>query len=189
MATIFDEASEEARKRKAAENLSLEEQGKMLSTDREGRRQIFEDAASNLARTSKEAPDEIMRATEESTAKALGASPSKDLRTLQGVAEEAHVGGKLKSIEAKQQAAAQMMDVAVAAEEMGSEVEDYSAQLAEYTVARNAIIDKHKGFWNDDESAMYTELMQYSEDPTLDPKLKTMVIAQAEDIKSKKWNV
>ena len=74
-------------------------------------------------------------------------------------------------------------------EEAGSEIEDLAAARTEATTAMNTIIAKHKGFWNDDENAMYREIMDYLADPTIPPEVVVEFTQKAEDIRSKKWDV
>jgi hypothetical protein len=171
------------------EEKTLEELGAEAAEARVQGREKFKEAADEMAEAAAETPEKIMEATERGVAKSLAAGSGQDIRSLSGATTEAQRAGEEAAQTAKQEAAAKRMEAETAKEEAGDEAADFSAQRTEYTAARNAIIDKHKGFWNDDEDAMYTELLKYAEDPTLDPDLVKDIRQEAEDIKSGKWDV
>lgn len=195
MATQQDIYTAEAKKKKGEKTMA--ELGKEAAESRAGRRAMYAAGGEKLyqageekARKAEESVDAIRGAGQRGTAAALAAKgPSADLRALSGAATEAERAGEIavagaaeKAAGARQEAAASMMDVAVGLEEMGTEVEDYSAKRKELTAGMNAIIDKHKGFWNDDEEAMHTEILAMVDDPTIPEDLKQEFIDKANQI-------
>jgi hypothetical protein len=182
MATVYEEYEKKAKEKTG--DKSLLEQAAEARTAKEGRREMFKEGGAELIEEAKKAPEDIMRATEAGVAKSLAAAPKTDIRALAGTASEQQREGAIEESKARQEAAAQMMDVAVAVEDAGTTPEDISAAKAVLTTGMNEIIAKHKGFWNDDEDAMYTEIMDMINDPTIPPELKLEFEKKADDIKS-----
>jgi hypothetical protein len=188
MATYQEQYAAEAKEKKG--DKSLKELGTEAAEGRAGRRAMYAAGGQKLIEESEAAAEALEGAAQVGTAKALAAQgPSADLRALSGAATEAERAGAGAVAQARQQAAAGMMDVATGLEEMGTEVEDVSAKRQELTAAMNTIIDKHKGFWNDDEDAMYREIMDMVADPTTPEELKREFERKAEDIRSGDWDV
>jgi hypothetical protein len=188
MATYQEQYALEAKKKKG--DKSLEELGTEAAEGRAGRRAMYAAGGQKLIEESEAAAEALEGVAQVGTAKALAAQgPGADLRALSGAATEAERAGAGAVAQARQQAAAGMMDVATGLEEMGTEVEDVSAKRQELTAAMNTIIDKHKGFWNDDEDAMYREIMDMVADPTTPEELKREFERKAEDIRSGDWDV
>jgi hypothetical protein len=202
MASLTEKFEEDARAKKGQK--SIGQLAKEAAEGRAGRREMYGKGAEELyaagmtkAKDIEGQVDVLRGAAAEGTAKALAAQgPSADLRSAAGVATEAEKQGQLAVLQgmekvgtAKQEAAAGLMDVAVGMEEIGTDVEDFSARRQELTAAMNTIIDKHKGFWNDDEEAMYREIIDMVNDPTIPQELKDEFTKKAEDIRSKEWDV
>ena len=157
---------------------------------RAGRRSAFAAGGEEMIRASEALSGEIMSGAERGTASALAAAgPTADLRSLGGVASEARKDAAMQAAEAKISAGATKMDIAKAQEEMGSAAEDLAEKRKELDAGVNAIIDKHKGTFDDDEDAMHREIMNMLEDPTIPEDMKAEYAQKAEDIKSKKWDV
>jgi len=105
------------------------------------------------------------RGISEALSAQVGAGPA-DLRALAGTSTEARAGAA-QAIQAAETEAAiaageiggSRMDVAKALEEMGSEAEDMLERKKEWTAAYHKIIKSHKGFWDDNESGMRSDIL------------------------------
>ena len=71
---------------------------------------------------------------------------------------------------------------------IGTEAQASQAKIANYDTKINKIIGKHKNWMNDDEDAMYSEIMNLAAGET-DPQVKAYLQQQANDIKTKVWDV
>ena len=164
--------------------------GEKAARERAGRRAMFKAGGAKTIAAGETLAEDMAASGQVGVSKALAVAPGTDIRSLSGLATEAQVGADVATGQARKEAAVGMMDVAKAMEEMGSEAEDFSAKKAEIDAGINAIIEKHKGSLDDDESAMAREIRDMvGLDPTIPPKLKAYAYQQARDIKRKSWNV
>jgi len=164
--------------------------GEKAARERAGRRAMFAAGGEDVITSGQQLAEDMAASGQVGVSKALAVAPGTDIRSLSGLATESQVGADVATGQARKEAAVGMMDVAKAMEEMGSEAEDFAAKKAEIDAGINAIIEKYKGSWNDDETAMSFEIRDMVRiDPTIPPKLKAYAFQKARDIKRGAWDV
>jgi hypothetical protein len=189
--TTFEEATAKAKKKSEGE--ALQDTINKAAEARAGRRGLFEEGAEDLLALGEKAPGIIRGEQERSLAQTLAAAgPQSDLRTLAGASAEQRKAAAGQILQAQQDAAAGKLDIAVAAEDVGDIAQDVEQRRTELTSQMHAVIDKYKGFFDDDEDSMYREIMaSVSSLPTTGPlgELRREFEQRAQDIKDRVWDV
>jgi len=171
--------------------LTPRQRGAEQRLSRQARREEYEQAALAGVDTAEEALAAQKKVASATTGKVLGQLPTgegglRQAADIQAGVERDTAGDVALAAQAVNE---EKMKGLKLIEEAGSEIEDLAAARTEATTAMNTIIAKHKGFWNDDENAMYREIMAYLEDPTIPPEIVVEFTQKAKDILSKKWDV
>ena len=179
-----------ADKAKKEEGLTQLEKGEAARARSEGRKELFSEGLFGRVEAAEKLAGELAGAGARGTARALAAQgPGGRLGDVATAQTEAEAATKTQEAAALGQAEEAKIAAAEGLEAAGEAIEDISAARNEATLAMNTIIDKHKGLFNDDEAAMYREIMDYLADPMIPEEVRAEFTQKAEDIRTKKWDV